>query len=104
MELVQLIAHETGLLLEVVNHNVRSRQYVCAGHVSASLPVTTLITNNRPGTGPLDHEPRLRRPVYNHGRSGQPEGLYPPPYFGVSARLERNSIDPRPGNYSPWRS
>ncbi|KAL2819637.1 acyl transferase domain-containing protein [Aspergillus cavernicola] len=33
MELVQLIGHETGLLLEVVNHNVRSRQYVCAGHI-----------------------------------------------------------------------
>jgi len=30
---VQLIADETQELLEVVNHNVRSQQYVCAGHV-----------------------------------------------------------------------
>lgn len=37
MGLVQLIARETGLLLEVVNHNVQSRQYVCAGHVSSEL-------------------------------------------------------------------
>lgn len=28
------ISQETHLLLEVVNHNVRSQQYVCAGHVS----------------------------------------------------------------------
>lgn len=33
IELTRLIARETGLLLEVVNHNVQSRQYVCAGHV-----------------------------------------------------------------------
>ncbi|KKK21818.1 hypothetical protein ARAM_004341 [Aspergillus rambellii] len=35
IDLVQLIGQEAGLLLEVVNHNVRSRQYVCAGHVRA---------------------------------------------------------------------
>ena len=29
---VQLIVDETQELLEVVNHNVRSQQYVCAGH------------------------------------------------------------------------
>ncbi|KAL2850268.1 acyl transferase domain-containing protein [Aspergillus pseudoustus] len=33
MDLVRLISQETGLLLEVVNHNVRSRQYVCAGNI-----------------------------------------------------------------------
>jgi fatty acid synthase subunit beta len=31
---VTLINQETKLLLEVVNHNVKSQQYVCAGHVS----------------------------------------------------------------------
>ncbi|KAK4234872.1 acyl transferase domain-containing protein [Achaetomium macrosporum] len=30
--LVQLIAEETGLLLEVVNYNILGQQYVCAGH------------------------------------------------------------------------
>ncbi|KAK4175382.1 acyl transferase domain-containing protein [Triangularia setosa] len=30
--LVQVIAEETGLLLETVNYNIRSQQYVCAGH------------------------------------------------------------------------
>ncbi|KAL2131427.1 hypothetical protein VTI74DRAFT_5117 [Chaetomium olivicolor] len=30
--LVQLITKETNLLLEVVNFNIRSQQYVCAGH------------------------------------------------------------------------
>lgn len=33
-QLVSIISQETQLLLEVVNHNVRSQQYVCAGHVS----------------------------------------------------------------------
>ncbi|KAL4917419.1 acyl transferase domain-containing protein [Aspergillus aurantiobrunneus] len=33
MQLVHLISQETGLLLEVVNHNVQMRQYVCAGHI-----------------------------------------------------------------------
>ena len=33
-QLVNVISRETQLLLEVVNHNVRSQQYVCAGHVS----------------------------------------------------------------------
>ncbi|KAL3458178.1 acyl transferase domain-containing protein [Aspergillus heterothallicus] len=33
MDLVRTISQEMGLLLEVVNHNVRSRQYVCAGHI-----------------------------------------------------------------------
>ncbi|KAK3901809.1 acyl transferase domain-containing protein [Staphylotrichum tortipilum] len=31
--LVDLIADETGLLLEVVNYNICSQQYVCAGHI-----------------------------------------------------------------------
>ncbi|KAL4898957.1 putative sterigmatocystin biosynthesis fatty acid synthase subunit beta [Aspergillus multicolor] len=31
--LVQLIGQETRVLLEVVNYNVESRQYVCAGHI-----------------------------------------------------------------------
>lgn len=30
---VRIIHEETGLLLEVVNYNVESQQYVCAGHV-----------------------------------------------------------------------
>ncbi|KAL6237517.1 putative sterigmatocystin biosynthesis fatty acid synthase subunit beta [Aspergillus navahoensis] len=33
IELVRLVSQETGALLEVVNYNVHSRQYVCAGHV-----------------------------------------------------------------------
>ncbi|KAL4769282.1 putative sterigmatocystin biosynthesis fatty acid synthase subunit beta [Aspergillus nidulans var. acristatus] len=33
IELVRRVGQATGLLLEVVNYNVHSRQYVCAGHV-----------------------------------------------------------------------
>nr|AAC49199.1 putative fatty acid synthase beta subunit [Aspergillus nidulans] len=33
IELVRLVSQATGVLLEVVNYNVHSRQYVCAGHV-----------------------------------------------------------------------
>ncbi|UJO25015.1 Fatty acid synthase beta subunit hexB [Fulvia fulva] len=33
--LVELVNEETGLLMEIVNHNVRSQQYVCAGHFRA---------------------------------------------------------------------
>ncbi|KAK9426783.1 putative Fatty acid synthase beta subunit hexB [Seiridium unicorne] len=33
--LVQLIAQETDLLLEVVNFNISGQQYVCAGHIQA---------------------------------------------------------------------
>lgn len=40
--LVGLIAQESGLLLEVVNRNISSQQYVCAGHVSNSLMNTSL--------------------------------------------------------------
>jgi len=36
--LVEEISSATGLLLEVVNFNVESQQYVCAGHVSAHHP------------------------------------------------------------------
>lgn len=32
---VKLISEETKLLLEIVNYNVRSQQYVCAGHYRA---------------------------------------------------------------------
>ncbi|KAL4988001.1 putative sterigmatocystin biosynthesis fatty acid synthase subunit beta [Aspergillus falconensis] len=35
IELVRLVGQQTGVLLEVVNYNVHSRQYVCAGHVRA---------------------------------------------------------------------
>ncbi|KAL4817011.1 putative sterigmatocystin biosynthesis fatty acid synthase subunit beta [Aspergillus spinulosporus] len=35
IELVRLVGQATGVLLEVVNYNVHSRQYVCAGHVRA---------------------------------------------------------------------
>ena len=31
---VEAIAHQSGLLLEIVNYNVESQQHVCAGHVS----------------------------------------------------------------------
>ncbi|KAL4789031.1 acyl transferase domain-containing protein [Aspergillus venezuelensis] len=33
MCLVRLISQQMSLLLEIVNHNVQSRQYVCAGHI-----------------------------------------------------------------------
>lgn len=32
--LVDIIATESGKLLEIVNFNVEGEQYVCAGHVS----------------------------------------------------------------------
>jgi malonyl CoA-acyl carrier protein transacylase len=32
--IVNMIAHEMQVLLEVVNYNVEGQQYVCAGHVS----------------------------------------------------------------------
>ncbi|KAL4784879.1 acyl transferase domain-containing protein [Aspergillus varians] len=35
LQLVQLIGAGTGQLLEVVNHNIESKQYVCAGHVQS---------------------------------------------------------------------
>ncbi|KAL4865130.1 hypothetical protein BDV12DRAFT_200413 [Aspergillus spectabilis] len=35
VDLVQAVSKETGLLLEIVNHNIQSRQYVCAGHIRA---------------------------------------------------------------------
>ncbi|KAL8685397.1 MAG: hypothetical protein Q9218_007787, partial [Villophora microphyllina] len=35
VELVSLVARETGVLLEVVNYNVEGQQYVCAGHLRA---------------------------------------------------------------------
>jgi fatty acid synthase subunit beta len=39
---VKSIHDETGFLLEVVNYNVESQQYVCAGHVSEkSLSLST---------------------------------------------------------------
>ncbi|KAL4944998.1 hypothetical protein BDV06DRAFT_219807 [Aspergillus oleicola] len=33
LRLVELISQQLSLLLEVVNHNIQSRQYVCAGHI-----------------------------------------------------------------------
>ena len=34
---VEAIAQQSGLLLEIVNYNIESQQYVCAGHVSPFL-------------------------------------------------------------------
>lgn len=44
LKLVELIAKHTGLLLEVVNYNIPSQQYVCAGHVSLSGLVPNSLT------------------------------------------------------------
>jgi fatty acid synthase subunit beta len=62
---VQLVADETQELLEVVNHNVRSQQYVCAGHFR-SLHVMTQ-TLNRFATLPpqpsLEASKTLLKPI-----------------------------------------
>lgn len=38
-QVVSIISQESKLLLEVVNHNIQSQQYVCAGHVSYPLGI-----------------------------------------------------------------
>ncbi|KAJ6023715.1 Acyl transferase/acyl hydrolase/lysophospholipase [Penicillium herquei] len=40
---VKTIARQTGLLLEIVNFNVLSLQYVCAGHINAIHCLTTVL-------------------------------------------------------------
>ena len=44
-EVVTMIAHETGTLLEIVNFNVQGRQYVCAGHLRALWTMTQVLNS-----------------------------------------------------------
>ena len=42
-KIVKLVSNENGTLLEIVNFNVRGRQYVCAGHLKALWTMTQVL-------------------------------------------------------------
>ena len=44
---VETIAEQSGLLLEIVNYNIEGQQYVCAGHVSFFLSTYSIFCTHR---------------------------------------------------------
>ncbi|KIA75623.1 fatty acid synthase beta subunit [Aspergillus ustus] len=70
MDLVRMISKETGLLLEVVNHNVRSRQYVCAGNIRTLFVLGQMCDEFGTSTA-LESTESWKRSIHHHMAQAQ---------------------------------
>jgi fatty acid synthase subunit beta len=89
---VKTIAHTSGLLLEIVNHNVEGQQYVCAGHVS-SLPPTRFLV---PHLTTFHRYARLTLSLKSSTTSANPHPNLPP---SLTPPNYPTSTQPRPLSY-----
>jgi fatty acid synthase len=112
-ELVNAVSAETGQLCEIVNHNLRGKQYAVAGTVTALEVLTEHLGEGQPGRPPLLYVPGIDVPFHSSALLGGvddfrwhlldklPEhidadalvGRYVPNLYPVVFRLDREYLE-----------
>ncbi len=112
-ELVHAVATDTGELCEIVNHNLRGKQYAVAGTVTALAELTERLGEGQPGRPPLLYVPGIDVPFHSSALLGGvddfrwhlldklPEhidadalvGRYVPNLYPVVFRLDREYLE-----------
>ncbi|MGB7982097.1 MAG: fatty acid synthase subunit beta domain-containing protein, partial [Candidatus Nanopelagicales bacterium] len=67
---VDAVAHETGGLCEIVNHNLRGKQYAVAGTTAALAELAARLGPGRPGRAPLIAVPGIDVPFHSSALRG----------------------------------
>ena len=112
-ELVAAVATDTGQLCEIVNHNLRGKQYAVAGTVSALAELADRLGEGTPGRAPLVYVPGIDVPFHSsallggvddfrwhlldklpaHIEADQVVGRYVPNLYPVAFRLDRDYVE-----------
>ncbi len=110
---VDAVAHETGQLCEIVNHNLRGKQYAVAGTTRALAELATRLGPGQPGRAPLIPVPGIDVPFHSSALRGGVDhfrghlceklpgridagalvGRYVPNLYPVTFRLDREYVE-----------